>query len=450
MMSIRGEETGVKTLASKSRKRYGGIVAMAVPLLLAGCAGNFNRDTGPEVVTVSNLAGSSFGGRQPIAGASIYLYAAGVTGYASSATNVLTTPVTSTAAGTFYIASFSCTAGQQMYIVSIGGNPGAGTNANAGIMAALGDCANLGQYSFININEMTTVGTAFALSPFSSGYATVGTSSTNTAGLARAFASVNKLVNVASGQPYGSALPAGATKPTSEIISLANVLAACVNSTGGASGDGSICGKLFGYATPSGGSAPTDTIAATMAIAQSPTLNVTSIFNLAATIPPYAGGLTVAPNDWTMPIVYAPSGLSTPNAPVIDSSGKVWVANAGNNTVTVLAQTGAPVSGSPFTGNGLNGPAAIAIDASGNAWVANKGGTTVSAFTSSGGVFSGSPFTGSGNLSAPASLAFDAAGYLWVANSTGNSVTELNSAGSFVTQVTTGVTAPGAIVIDPK
>jgi len=37
-----------------------------------------------------------------------------------------------------------------------------------------------------------------------------------------------------------------------------------------------------------------------------------------------------------------------------------------------------------------------------------------------------------------------------VANSTGNSVAELSSAGSFVTQITTGVTAPNAIVINPK
>ena len=421
----------------------------AMPLLLAGCGG-FSADSGPRLVNVSGVNGQAIGGRQPISGASIYLYAASSSGYSAAATNVLTTPVTTTATGTFYISSFTCTAGQQMYIVSMGGDPGAGTNANAGIMAALGDCANLGQYSFININEITTVAAAFALAPFSSGYGTVGTSSTNTAGLSRAFASAGKLANVVTGFSVGTALPAGAVGPTSEVNSLANVLAACVNTTGGVSGDGSVCGKLFGYATPSGGSAPTDTIGAVMQIAQNPTLNVASIFNLASTVPPYSGGLLTAPNDWTMSINYAPSGLSSPKSTTIDANGNVWIANSGNNTVTVLKQTGATMTGSPFSSNGLSSPAAIAIDASGNAWVVNKGGTSVSAFTSSGGVFSGSPFTGSGNLSAPSSLAFDAGGDLWVANSTGNSVAELSSAGSFVTQITTGVTAPNAIVINPK
>jgi len=452
MISTRRSKAGMVTTqkSSASKPVVWMAVLSAVSLLLSGCAGSFNPTAGPQVITVTGLGGSSYGGRQPISGANIYMYAASSSGYAGSATNVLTTPVTTTAAGTFYISSFTCTAGQQMYIVSMGGDPGAGANANAGIMGALGDCANLGQYSYIYINEITTVSAAFALAPFSTGYATVGTSSTNTAGLAQAFASVNKLSNVATGQPNGPALPAGATAPTAEILALANVLAACVNTTGGTTGDGRVCGKLFLYATPSGGSAPTDTIGAAMQIAQNPTLNVTNIFNLASIVPPYGGGLAVAPNDWTMSINYAPGGLSSPKSTTIDANGNVWIANSGNSTVTVLKQTGAVMSGSPFSSNGLNSPAAVAIDASGNAWVANKGGASVSAFTSSGGVFSGSPFTGGGNLSAPSSLAFDAAGDLWVANSSGNSVTELSGAGGYLYQVTTGITTPSAIVINPK
>jgi hypothetical protein len=276
-------------------------------------------------------------------------------------------------------------------------------------------------------------------------YSALGTSSTNTAGLARAFASVNKLVDVSTGSSFGPSLAAGATEPSSEINTLANVLAACVNSTGGASGDGSTCGLLFGYATPSGGSAPTDTIGAALAIAQNPALNVTSIYNLASIESPYGPTLGTTPTDWTMSINYA--GFSTPKSTTVDASGNVWVANSGNNTVAVLAQTGTPIAASPFSLNGLNAPAAVAIDSNGNGWVANAGSTTVSSFTSAGGTFTGSPFTVG---TAPVALAFDAPGNLWVANSTSSNITELTSTGAFAQTVTAGVSTPTAIAINPK
>ena len=418
-------------------------VATAVSLLAAGCAGFAPASIAPTPVAGPALNGTVMGGRQPISGASIYMYAAGTTGYASPATNVLTSPVTTTPVGTFLITGYSCTPGQQLYLVSVGGDPGDGTNANATLLEALGDCANLSSIHGLNINEVTTVATAFALAQFASGYANVGTSATNTAGLARAFASVNKLANIANGEPAGPALAAGATEPTNEINTLADVIAGCVNSTGSSSPS---CSALFTDATPPGGTAPNDTAAAAIDIAQNPANNATAIYNLApSTGAPYSPQLTAAPADWTMSISY--TGFNAPKSTSIDASGNVWVANSGNNTLTVLAQTGKPITGSPFSSNGLNAPAAVAIDASGNGWVANKGGSTVSAFTGAGGLFGSSPFTVG---SAPVALAFDAPGNLWVANSSSSNVTELSSSGVTKQTVTTGVSTPTAIAIDPQ
>jgi len=424
------------------------LAAVAATIAMTGCSGMTSASPGPAAAAGVSLHGRVYGGQQPIAGSSIYLYVAGNTGYGATNTNILNQTVTTDVNGNFNITGdYTCTTGQQMYIVAMGGNPGGGTNPQSGIMAALGDCSTLTPSSFISMNEVTTVGSVFALAPFMTGYNTVGSSATNAAGLTRAFASVRKLVDVSLGNSAGPGLPAGATAPSTEINTLANVVAACVNSMGGTAGDNSTCGKLFSLATPTGGTSPADTIGLTLAIAQHPSLQAGAIFLYAASNPPFAPFLTTAPADWTMSINY--TGFTTPRSTTIDSGNNVWVADSTNNTVTVLGQTGVPTSGSPISGNGLNGPAAVAMDASGNGWVANQGASSLSVFTSSGGVLSGSPVSPAG-LSAPDALAFDATGDIWVTNSGNNSVSELSSAGVDLQQVTTGVTAPGAIAINPK
>jgi hypothetical protein len=418
--------------------------ALAASLALTGCSGLTTASpSGPIAIANASLTGKAYGGQQPIAGASIYLYAAGTTGYSAANTNILTSPVLTDSNGSFSVPPFNCNAGQQMYLVALGGNPGHGTNAQSALMAALGDCSNLGSIGFIQMNEVTTVGSVFALSPFMSGYSTLGSSSTNTAGLARAFASVNKLINITTGLTPGPALAAGATAPISEIYTLADVIAACVNSNGGVAGDSSTCGNLLNLVTPSGGSAPTDTIGLTLAIAQHPTLQTGAIFLYATPLSPFVPRLNVAPSDWTMSINY--TGFNAPKSTTIDASGNLWIANSGNNTVTELTQTGA-VSRT-LNGNGLTAPNWIAIDSSGNAWIANSGGTTVSVFTSSGGVFGSSPFTAG---TAPNSIAIDAPGNIWVANGGSNNVSELSSSGSALQQVSTGSAAPSALAVNPK
>lgn len=414
----------------------------AAPLLLAGCAvsGGGNE---PQTVGLQEIHGKVMGGEQPIQGASIYYYAAGTTGYASTNTPI-NSAVTTASDGSFTLTGHytACTAGQQMYIVSQGGNTGAGTNANQSTMAALGDCANINSSTYILINEVTTIAAAYALAPFATSYTNIGADAGNVAGLKRAFANAAKLANTANGTVV-TTLANGGTVPSQEINALADVLTTCVNSSGGTAGDNSNCGKLFTYTT-SGSSIPADTFGAALNFAKYPTNNASQIFARIPSPAPFATTFSSA-SDLTLSIVY--TGFNTPKSTTVDANGQVWVANSGNNTVSVLAQNGAAVSGSPFSLNGLNGPTAIAIDNTGNAWVANTGGTTVSAFTNIGGTVTSSPFTVG---SAPNSLAFDASGNLWVGNSTGNSVTELSSTGTSLQTISSGVTAPSAIVIDPK
>jgi hypothetical protein len=398
--------------------------------------------SGASSTVVSSLSGQVQAGHQPMAAATIYLYAAGGTGYASASTNLLTATVLSDSSGNFNLA-YSCTAGQQLYVLARGGNAGAGANASAALMAGVGDCASLTSSSFVTVNEVTTVASVFALAPFMTAYADLGAPASNLQGMARAFASVNKLANTATGTAPGSALPNGATAPTAQLNTLANILAACVASTGGRAGDGSICGRLFTLTTPAAGTPPTDTVAAALAIAHNPTLNAAALYALAST--PFTPALTAAPTDWALSITYHPSGLDTPSSTTVDAGGNIWVANAGNNTLTVLAQTGVPIAGSPFSGNGLSTPTAIALDASGNAWVANSGASTLSIFQNNGSVWSGSPIAVGGS---PVAIAIDPTGDIWVANSAGNSLSQLSSSGALLETITSNLSSPSAIAIN--
>jgi hypothetical protein len=417
-------------------------------LWLAGCSAGFNSSVAAPIATTHiELQGSVHGGQQPVSGATIGLYVASTGGYGSSLQNILTAPVSTSASGGFSITGdYTCTAGQQMYLTATGGNTGQGVNSNSAIMAALGNCSQLSASTYINANELTTVASVFALAPFMSSATALGTSSTNVAGLTRAFASVHKLVNTTTGSAPGDLLPAGAVAPTAELNTLADILAACVNTTGD-TGSGTPCHQLFTLLTPAGGTAPTDTIGAALAIAKNPTLNVSSLFSLIPSQSPFQPTLSAAPTDWTIAVTYSGS-FNKPATTAVDSSGNIWVANTGNNTVEVLAQTGMPAIGTALSGNGLSAPVAVAIDASGNAWVANSTGTTLSAFTVAGAPVSGSPFTPDG-ISHPVSLAFDATGNIWVANSGNDSVSQVSSSGTAIQQIS-GATAPNAIAINPK
>jgi hypothetical protein len=123
--------------------------------LLTGCSGSFApSEVEPNVVPIGNIQGSVHGGQAPVAGAWIYLFAAGTSGYGTAATSLLTSggptvscpssatpapsnastyPILSTACftktdggGNFALAGdYSCTQGQEVYMVAVGGNPGA-------------------------------------------------------------------------------------------------------------------------------------------------------------------------------------------------------------------------------------------------------------------------------------------------------------------------------------
>jgi streptogramin lyase len=414
------------------------IFLSAFCLSILGCAASapFTGSLGG-----GQLQGSIHGGQQPVSGASVQLYAAGITGYGSAATPLLPSTVTTDATGSFTIpAGYTCPSStSQLYIVATGGNPGlvAGTdNPALAEMAALGPCSlHDGQYtldpnSFIFINEATTVASVYALSPFMGGDAMhIGTSSTNAVGLANSFQMVNNLVNTMTGEALLTTPAGNGTSPQTTVDTLANILSACVNSDG----TGTPCSGLFAAATPSGGTAPTDTIEAIYDIARNPANNVSTLYGLPNASPPFQPALTQVPNDWILAIIYTTNGLQA-NAMAIDPTGNVWFTNNVYGTpasVTELSNNGTVLSGANgFSGGGLSKPTGIAIDPSGNAWVSSS--NNVVEFSSSGSVLSGANGYTGGGLTTPSAIAVDGQSNAWVTDSGSQSVIEMGSGGNIL------------------
>ena len=415
------------------------LFAAGVCLSLLGCGAGISSN-GPTAG--GQLRGSVHGGQQPVSGATIQLYAAGTSGYGSSATPLIPSTVFTDAAGSFSITGdYTCPSStSQLYLVATGGNPGlaAGTNNAASVlMAALGPCSlhggqlTLDPNLFISIDEVTTVASVYSLAPFMGGDAThLGTSSANMVGLANSFALVNNLVNTTTGQAL-SATPSGnGVAPQTTLNALANVLAACVNSTG----VGSPCSALFGTATPVGGNTPTDTVQAIYNIARNPANNVSALYDLTTATAPFQPTLGAAPNDWTLAVTYSGVGLG-PTAMAIDALGNVWVTGTVTGSapysVFEVNSNGTLVSGTNgYTGGGLNLPSGIAIDPAGNAWVTSTG--NVVKFRSDGTILSGtSGYTG-GGLSQPGPIAVDGQGNAWIGDSGSKSVIKLDNNGEIL------------------
>jgi hypothetical protein len=439
-------------------------VSIATVSALAGCGTN-SMPVAKSPITGNAFQGRAFGGQQPIVGATIRLYAASSNGYGKPSTYPVGTSllgsnlVQTGAGGSFNITGdYTCPSyGTEVYLTATGGNPGLAqgtTNANIAIMAALGPCGALNANTDIIINELTTVASVWALSPFMSGISAVGTSAGNSTGLTNAFATVNKLVNIGTGSLPGSALPPGATLPTQKMNLLADILASCINTAGGVATDTSTpCGALFSAATVNG-VAPTDTITAALNLAQNPNLAT----SLSASVTPTAPFQPIPdplPGDFGLVITYSGGALAAPSAIAADGAGNLWVPNAGNNSVSKLDALGTSatdstgfLSGSSgFTTGPLKGPTAVAIDQSGYAWLTNGGNNTVARISADGStstVFQG------GGLSGPSSVAIDAGGNAWVTNRTGAGVTLIGTSGSLSSFSNGGIVAPVAIAINPK
>jgi sugar lactone lactonase YvrE len=140
----------------------------------------------------------------------------------------------------------------------------------------------------------------------------------------------------------------------------------------------------------------------------------------------FASGLSanVYPSSW---IEGNRTALSQPNGIALDGNGDIFVANTGDNTIRAFAPVSTatvPANETPYltisgSKTGLNAPFGLAIDSVGRVWVGNQGNDTIEVFAA--GTFGNTApmftYTGaSTHLSAPSEIWFDSFGQLDVAN----------------------------------
>ena len=441
------------------------LALLPLPFLIAGCA---LTSSSPNTAALGlSLHGAVHGGQQPINGAHVYLLAADSSAYGNPSVSLLSSISTGFSDGIgAYVPTASdgswnisgdyvCTPNTQVYLYASGGDPGAGVNSAAGLMAVLGNCPSSGTFAssvpYVTINEVSTVAAAYAMSGFAVDALHVASSGTPLAlsGIANGFANATNLADLASGSALAVTPNGNGVVPLPQINLLANVIAACINSIGPGS---PTCTALLGDATSDGtpgGSAAGDTATAMINIAHNPGANLSDLFNLPPAISPFSPTPSTQPNDLTLSLQFTGAGINQPTSVAFDASGNAWVANAGNDTITAINNLGVPYGASPFSGNGVAVPAQIAIDATNNVWVANGGANSLSEFDNSGNAIGASPFSG-GGLSFPDSLAFDSTGDVWTVSPASNLVTLVGTTGwSAPTAITQdGLAYPTAVAVD--
>lgn len=419
----------------------GGVAVAATFLALAGCSGSPGGDS-----VNPTMRGIVMGGQQPVVGATVTAYAAGITGYGAGNTQISSASATTTAGGAFSL-SLNCSGvTTPVYLIVTGGNDGSGPNSQLTMLADQGSCATASTASGVMINEQTTVAAVAAFSQFLDSTGTkIGTSSTNATGLNNASAVAFDFIDPnANGLVPSDQLPTNVKVPTTLFNSLANLVANCVNSAGGVAGDTSNCGNLFSAATPPGGTAPTNTAQAVLDIVRNPTNNVSTLYNLTTASTVFSPVLGGTPNDLALYLQYQPSTANVFGL-AIDASGNAWYTTADGAAVHEVSPNGTLLSGAGFT-SGMFDTLGLAIDASGNVWVANftspstvnAGNGDLAGLTSAGVAITGSPFaptSGSSNptLGGPETVGVDGSGHIWVTSSlvgTAGALTGFTSAGA--------------------
>ncbi len=383
-----------------------GVTTLIPGLLLTGCGMNQMSSVTPNVVSPA-VSGRSFGGQQPLVGATISVAEMGTSGYGSNGIILASTITDQNGNFSFAPGAYTCPQSDTpVYLLGIGGNSGSGNNGSVVQAAALGTCANA-KNSFVVMNEVTTAATAFVLSHFFS--TTLGgvngandwfggpsTSSGGTTVYSQGLAmgsevTLPTIVNMGAGQ--ANQTQNGYTVEWQKINTIANILATCVNSSGSTSSTETHtpCGKLFNWTANGAATRPSDTLQAAVQMALFPTTQVNNLYNSISGQAPFLPELSSAPNDWTIGVAYTSSGVGlavdtgTVSTLDIDTSGRIWFpSNAAGKAGAAYFDPVSQSFNGPFNSTGLLQklvhPQQVAIDANGFAWYNDSASSLVPGF----------------------------------------------------------------------
>ena len=427
-------------------------ILLTSTLYLAGCGSNSQiPDTLAEPGVMPAIQGTVFGGHAPLVGAHVYVLQVAGGGTGGLAASLLgsgstTSPggypiqtnpsvggdphipagykyvVTDSNGGFSLTNGYVCSGKEPVYIYAYGGAPTTASipepvNPAVVNLATLGVCpisdTFKGTVSYVYLNEVSTVATAYAFQGFTSlanndavhiGYSGATSATEGLTGIQNAANNTLQLYDIggsvlghnANTKTYGFVSPnigpnmGTGTVPQTVLDTLANILAACVdsgNSTYPATN--AQCTTLFNTATAQGTLAPTgtpatDTATAAINIARHPagvgnSSFAATLFGIPTGAVPFSPNLNNAPPDFSVAIQYSSAGnavFAGPRSIALDASGNFWFTTWVTPAVpgTTTYGTGYLAEASPMgtvLTSHLNSTYAmgnIAIDSNQNAW----------------------------------------------------------------------------------
>lgn len=272
-------------------------------------------------------------------------------------------------------------------------------------MAVLGLCPGTsGEFAntihFVYMNEVSTVAAAYAFSGFGTGPFAIGAPSTNLVGIQNAAANANQLYDI-QGSTVGtggsgdahiarSITPAGnGVVPQATINTLADILAACVDSSNSAQTASATCNSLLNNATNAALTPAANTATAAFNIAHFPAgppgvasyswVNI--LYNLPSAVIPFNPVLSAQPNDFQVAIQYNTTSegansafVKGPQSVATDASGNFWyTTQPTTSTAAGYVEEISPTGVSLYSHLNANPTpyGNITVDSSGNAWTGN-------------------------------------------------------------------------------
>jgi ligand-binding sensor domain-containing protein len=271
----------------------------------------------------------------------------------------------------------------------------------------------------------------------------------NTTGLTNAYYVFTKLVSATTGA-FVTGNETNATAVQTQLDTVANALAACVNSDN-STATSAQCAELTSCATAGAtfvatgqactvgtSTLTTDTLSAALSIVQNAgRVSATGITDVANSNAPFSPALSTAPAEFSLQLVYSPGRVFGPLA--IDSNGNVWVLSQNNGStatpkplsVVEVDPAGHLVSpaNTGFTGGGVSNIDStditnLAIDAQNNVWV---GGSSdgIGELNAAGHGVPANGWVQGGGPSNTAGVAIDPSGNAWFADGNAAAVFEI-------------------------
>ena len=138
------------------------------------------------------------------------------------------------------------------------------------------------------------------------------------------------------------------------------------------------------------------------------------------------------------------SGLSSPSDVAVDSSGNVYIAATGNNSIEEWHASTQTVT--TLISSGLNSPAGVAVDGSGNIYIADTGDNAIKEWHSATQTLTTLVSSG---LSLPSGVAVDGSGNVLIADTYNSDIKEWHvSTQTVTTLISSGLYLPDGVAVD--